>query len=65
MKNYKIYFKALNDALSQYKLPLEIICVGGFVLEKYNILYASLKIFKTKFYKTCIILQFLKEISII
>ncbi len=35
--NKKILFEALNDELDKENIELEIICVGGFVLEYYNL----------------------------
>ena len=33
----KILFKALNTELTKENIELEIICVGGFILEYYNL----------------------------
>ncbi|HEK9996422.1 TPA: hypothetical protein TUL06_000105 [Streptococcus equi subsp. zooepidemicus] len=33
----KILFKALNTELAKENISLDIICVGGFVLEYYNL----------------------------
>ncbi len=35
--NKKILFEALNAELDKENIELEIICVGGFVLEYYNL----------------------------
>ncbi len=33
----KILFKALNTELAKENISLDIICIGGFVLEYYNL----------------------------
>lgn len=33
----KVLFEALNTELAKENIDLEIICVGGFVLEYYNL----------------------------